>query len=47
MNDHPLQEAEMKYVMLIYPKPGSHEELRDEEAEALNAEYLALRDDSR
>ena len=37
----------MKYAMLIYPKPGSHEGLGDEEAEALTAEYLALRDDSR
>lgn len=37
----------MKYAMLIYPKPGSHEELDAEEAKALTAEYLALRDDSR
>ena len=37
----------MKYAMLIYPKPGSHEGLGDEEAKALTAEYLALRDDSR
>ena len=37
----------MKYAMLIYPKPGSHEALGDEEAQALSAEYLALRDDSR
>ena len=37
----------MKYAMLIYPKPGSHEGLRQEEAEALTAEYLALGDDSR
>jgi hypothetical protein len=33
--------------MLIYPKPGSHDGLGDEEAKALTAEYLALRDDSR
>ncbi len=37
----------MKYAMLIYPKPGSHEGLEEEEANALTAEYLALRDDSR
>lgn len=35
----------MKYAMLIYPKPGSHEGLGDEEAKALTAEYMALRDD--
>ncbi len=37
----------MKYAMLIYPKLGSHEGLGEEEAKALTAEYLALRDDSR
>jgi hypothetical protein len=37
----------MKYAMLIYPKPGSHEELGEEEAAALTGEYLALRDDPR
>jgi hypothetical protein len=37
----------MKYAMLIYPKPGSHEELGEEEATALTAEYMALRDDAR
>ena len=37
----------MKYAMLIYPKPGSHEALGEEEAEALTAEYMALREDSR
>ncbi len=37
----------MKYAMLIYPKPDSHEGLGDAEAESLPAEYLALRDDSR
>jgi hypothetical protein len=35
----------MKYAMLVYPKPGSHEGLGDEEAKALTAEYLALRDE--
>lgn len=34
----------MKYAMLIYPKADS-EELGEEEAKALSAEYLALRDD--
>ncbi|MGH2852252.1 MAG: hypothetical protein ACRDLP_16765 [Solirubrobacteraceae bacterium] len=33
--------------MLIYPKPGSHEGLGEEEAKALTAEYLGLRDDPR
>lgn len=35
----------MKYAMLIYPKPGSHEERDEAAATALTAEYLALRDD--
>jgi hypothetical protein len=47
MIDNPPKEAEMKYAMLIYPKPDSHEGLGDEEAKALTAEYLALRADSR
>lgn len=34
----------MKYAMLIYPKPGSHEAFEGAEAEALTAEYLSLRD---
>jgi hypothetical protein len=46
MIDHPPKEAEMKYAMLIYPKPGTHEGLAEEEANALTAEYMALRDDS-
>jgi len=37
----------MKYAMLIYPKPGSHEQFEGAAAEALTAEYLALREDSR
>ena len=37
----------MKYAMLIYPKPGSHEGLAEEDAKALTAEYVALRADSR
>ncbi len=34
----------MKYAMLIYPKPGSHEELDEEQGQAVTAEYFALRD---
>jgi hypothetical protein len=45
MIEHPLKEAQMKYAMLIYPKPGSHEELGEEDAKALSDEYFALRDD--
>src|SRR5277367_3313744 len=37
----------MKYAMLIYPKPGSHEALGEDEAKALTAEYMALREESR
>jgi hypothetical protein len=43
----PQKEAGMKYALLIYPKPGSHEALREDEYETVNAEYWALRDDSR
>jgi hypothetical protein len=37
----------MKYAVLIYPKPGSHEALSADEYRTVNAEYLALRDDPR
>jgi hypothetical protein len=37
----------MKYALLIYPKPGSHEALGPDEYGPVNAEYLALRDDPR
>jgi hypothetical protein len=37
----------MKYAMLIFPKPGSHEELGPDEYGPVNAEYLKLRDDPR
>ena len=37
----------MKFALLIYPKPGSHEALGADEYESVNAEYWALRDDSR
>ena len=35
----------MQYATLIYPKPGSHESLPEDQATALTAEYTALRDD--
>ncbi|MCU4185376.1 YciI family protein [Acidiferrimicrobium sp. IK] len=37
----------MKYAMLIFPKPGSHESLPPEQYAPVNADYLALRDDPR
>ena len=37
----------MKYALLIYPKPGSHEALGEDEYESVNAEYLELRKDPR
>ncbi|AFM17446.1 hypothetical protein Mycch_2681 [Mycolicibacterium chubuense NBB4] len=37
----------MKYALLIYPKPGSHEALSPEEYAPVNAAYLGLRDDPR
>jgi hypothetical protein len=37
----------MKYALLIFPKPGSHEALPPDEYAPLNAAYLALRDDPR
>ncbi len=37
----------MKYALLIYPTPGSHEALPPEEYAPVNAQYLALRDDPR
>ena len=37
----------MKYALLIYPKPGSHEALTEEEYAPVNAEYWALREDAR
>jgi hypothetical protein len=47
MIDHPLKEADMKYALLIYPQPGSHEALGPDEAKAVSAEYYAFRDDPR
>jgi hypothetical protein len=37
----------MKYALLIYPKPGSHEALGEDEYKSVSAEYLTLREDSR
>jgi hypothetical protein len=37
----------MKYAMLIYTKPGSHESLPDAHREAVHREYFALSDDPR
>ena len=37
----------MKYAVLIFPKPGSHEALGPDEYGPVNAAYLALRDDPR
>jgi hypothetical protein len=37
----------MKYALLIYPKPGSHEALGQDEAKSVSAEYWAFREDPR
>ena len=37
----------MKYALLIYPRPGSHEALSPDEYGPVNAAYLALREDPR
>jgi len=37
----------MKYALLIYDKPGSHEGLPDADREAVYGEYFALSSDSR
>jgi hypothetical protein len=37
----------MKYALLIYSKPGSHEELPQAAQDAVLAEYFAIRDDQR
>jgi hypothetical protein len=47
-DDHPIpKETDMKYALLIYPKPGSHEALAEEEAKSVTAEYWAFREDRR
>jgi hypothetical protein len=35
----------MKYAMLIYSKPGSHEELSPDEQRSVFGEYMAINDD--
>ncbi|HZU40891.1 MAG TPA: YciI family protein [Solirubrobacteraceae bacterium] len=35
----------MQYALLIYSKPGSHEELSEAEYQAVRGEYFALRDE--
>ncbi len=37
----------MKYALLIYPQPGSHEALGEDEAKSVSAEYWAFREDPR
>ncbi len=37
----------MKYALLIYDQPGSHEALPDDERQAVYGEYFALSADSR
>lgn len=37
----------MKYALLIYSKPGSHEALSEQDYQAALGEYLALSDDPR
>jgi len=37
----------MKYALLIYSKPGSHEVLSEDEYQAMFAEYTALGEDPR
>ncbi len=37
----------MKYALLIYSKPGSHEALSEDEYKATFADYLTLADDPR
>ena len=41
------KEAGMKYALLIYPKPGSHEALGEDESRSVSAEYWAFREDPR
>jgi hypothetical protein len=47
MIDHLPEEGHMKYALLIYPAPGSHEALAPDEAAAVSAEYWAFHDDPR
>src|ERR1700753_3602972 len=45
MINHPLKEAEVKYTVLIYTKPDIGSDLDEAAAQAVTAEYWALRDD--
>jgi hypothetical protein len=42
----PKEATTMKYALLIYPKPGSHEALSEDEYQSVNREYFAVRDES-
>jgi hypothetical protein len=46
-DDQSTKGGEMKYALLIYPKPGSHEALGEDEGKSVTAEYWALREDPR
>jgi hypothetical protein len=35
----------MKYALLVYTKPGSHESLSEAELRSVSAEYMALREE--
>ncbi len=37
----------MKYALLIYSKPGSHEALSEEDSRAVHGEYMAISNDAR
>ena len=37
----------MKYALLIYPEPGSHEALGEDESKSVSAEYWAFHEDPR
>lgn len=37
----------MKYALLIYAKPGSHEALPEDESQTAFGQYMALREDPR
>ena len=37
----------MQYALLIYERPGAYAGLTDEQRQAISAEYLAIRDDTR
>jgi hypothetical protein len=47
MTNNPHKEASMKYALLIYDKPGSHEALPDAERESVYSEYFAISEDDR